>query len=197
MATKPPRLGQSLVDSGRLEQRHLRAALDEQQGSGRRLGDILVRRGYVGDGAVARSLESQLTEGPLISEAEALALVDPGLARARAILPLAATDRTLRLAVSDPLDQVTLDELRFSSGHYVAHHICQVVEFAVGHAGDSMGPPRPTEGHEHRRDVVGGVLIIDPSLQQRLPHQHVEDDRGRNRHVGVGEQRVLDSRIVQ
>jgi len=42
MATRPLRLGQLLVDSGRLEQRHLRAALDEQQGSGRRLGNILV-----------------------------------------------------------------------------------------------------------------------------------------------------------
>ena len=123
MATRPLRLGQSLVDSGRLEQRHLRAALDEQQGSGRRLSDILVRRGYVDDKTVARSLASQLrlpfAEGPLISEAEALGLVDAGLARARAILPLSATDRTLRLAVSDPLDQETLEELRFSSGRHV------------------------------------------------------------------------------
>ncbi len=75
MATRPLRLGQSLVDSGRLERRHLRAALDEQQGSERRLGDILVRRGYVDDKAVARSLASQLslpfTEGPLVCEAEA------------------------------------------------------------------------------------------------------------------------------
>ena len=123
MATRPLRLDQSLVDSGQLERRHLRAALDEQQGSGRRLGDILVRRGYVDDKAVARSLASQLrlpfAEGLLICEAEALGLVDAGLARARAILPLSATYRTLRLAVSDPLDQDTLEELRFSSGRHV------------------------------------------------------------------------------
>ena len=123
MATRPLRLGQSLVDSGRLERRHLRAALDEQQGSGRRLGDILVRRGYVDDKTVARVLASQLrlpfAEGPLICEAEALGLVDAGLARTRAILPLSATDRTLRLAVSDPLDQETLEELRFNSGRHI------------------------------------------------------------------------------
>ena len=123
MATRPLRLGQSLVDSGRLQRRHLRAALDEQQGSGRRLGDILVRRGYVDDKTVARVLASQLrlpfAEGPLICEAEALGLVDAGLARTRAILPLSATDRTLRLAVSDPLDQETLEELRFNSGRHI------------------------------------------------------------------------------
>ena len=123
MAARPLRLGQSLVDSGRLERRHLRAALDEQEGSGRRLGEILVRRGYVDDKAVARSLASQLrlpfAEGPLICEAEALGLVDARLARARAVLPLSATDRTLRLAISDPLDQETLEELRFSTGRHI------------------------------------------------------------------------------
>ncbi len=123
MATRPLPLGQSLVEAGGLKERHLRAALDEQQGSGRRLGDILVRRGYVDDAAVARALAAQLSlpfaEGPLISEAEALGLVDAALARARVILPLSATDRVLRLAVSDPLDQETLEELRFSSGRRV------------------------------------------------------------------------------
>ena len=123
MATRPLRLGQSLVEAGRIKERHLRAALDEQQGSGRRLGDILVRRGYVDDTAVARALAAQLrlpfAEGPLIPEAEALELVDAALARTRAILPLSATDRILRLAVSDPLDQDTLEELRFSSGRRV------------------------------------------------------------------------------
>jgi len=123
MGTRPLRLGQSLVEAGRLEERHLRAALDEQQGSGRCLGDILVRRGYVDDKAVARSLAAQLSipfaEGPLTAEPEALGLVDAALARARAILPLSATDRTLRLAVSDPLDQETLEEFRFSSGRRI------------------------------------------------------------------------------
>ena len=123
MATRPLRLGQSLVEAGRLEERHLRAALDEQQGSGRRLGDILIRRGYVDDKAVARFLAAQLrlpfAEGPLISEVEALELVDAALARTRAILPLSATDRILRLAVSDPMDQDTLEELRFSSGRHI------------------------------------------------------------------------------
>ena len=122
MATRPLRLGQALVEAGRLKERHLRAALDEQQGSGRRLGEILVRRGYIDDTAVARILAAQLrlpfAEAPLIPEAEALGLVDAALARTRAILPLSASDRILRLAVSDPLDQDTLEELRFRSGRH-------------------------------------------------------------------------------
>ncbi len=123
MTTRPLRLGQSLVEAGQIEQRQLRTALDEQQSSGQRLGHILVQKGYVDEKTVARSLAAQLklpfTEGPLVCEAEALGFVDAALARTRAILPLSATSRTLRLAVSDPLDQETLEEIRFSSGRHV------------------------------------------------------------------------------
>ncbi len=123
MATRPIRLGRSLVEAGRLEERHLRVALDEQHGSGRRLGEILIHRGFVDDKTIARSLAAQLKlpfdEGPLITESVALGLVEGDLARARSILPLSATPRTLRLAVSDPLDQDTLEELRLSTGRHI------------------------------------------------------------------------------
>ena len=112
-----------MVEAGRLEERHLRAALNEQQSSGRRLGEILIGWGHIDDTTVAQSLATQLrlpfAEGPLVSEPVARGLVDGDLAHTRSILPLSATDRTLRLAVSDPLDQVTLEELRFSSGRRI------------------------------------------------------------------------------
>ena len=136
MPTRPLRLGQSLVKAGRLEERHLRTALDEQRGSGRRLGDILVKRGYVDDKTVSRSLAAQLSlpfaEGPLTPEAEALELVDATLARARAILPLSATARTLRLAVSDPPDHETLQELRLSSVRHVEPFVAAPSTIAEG-----------------------------------------------------------------
>jgi type IV pilus assembly protein PilB len=123
MATRPLRLGQALVEAGRLQERQLRTALHEQQSSGVRLGDILVRRGYVDDTAVAQSLAAQLklpfAAGPLISEPAALRLVDAELARSRSIFPLSVTDRTLRVAASDPLDQETLDGLRFSTSRHI------------------------------------------------------------------------------
>ena len=143
MATRPLQLGRSLVEAGRLEERQLREALDEQQSSGRRLGDILVRRGYVDDKAVARSLAAQLkllfAEGPLVSESVALRFVDGDLARSRSILPLSATDRTLKLAVSDPLDQETLEELRFSSGRRIEPVVATPSTIAEGIRGAYEG----------------------------------------------------------
>lgn len=123
MGTRPKPLGQLLLESKRLSSRDLREALKEQESSDSRLGDILVRRGYTDDATVARSLASQLSlpfaEGPLVATADALALVDSDFARARGVLPLSSGPRTLRLAVSDPLDQTTLDEVRFTCSRRV------------------------------------------------------------------------------
>lgn len=111
------------MDSGNLRTRDLKAALAEQDGSTSRLGDILVTRGYVDDVTVARTLAAQFrlpfVEGPLTPDPDALRLIEGPLARARRVLPLSADTRTLRLALSDPLDQVALDEARFSSGRHV------------------------------------------------------------------------------
>ena len=123
MQTRPKPLGELLVDSGSLRARDLEAALAEQDGSTARLGDILVTRGYVDEVAVARTLANQFrlpfVEGPLNPDQDAIRLIDGPFARARNVLPLSADNRTLRLAVADPLDQVALDEARFSSGRHV------------------------------------------------------------------------------
>ena len=123
MPMRPKPLGELLVDAGELDSRQLEAALTERLGSSGRLGDILVRRGYVDDVAIARTLATQLLlpflEGPLAPDPDALTLLTPSFARARTVLPLSAGNRTLRLAVSDPLDRVTLEEARFSTGRHV------------------------------------------------------------------------------
>ena len=47
------------------------------------------------------------------------ALVQPALARDRRVLPLAASPKRLRLAMVDPLDLSTLDDVRFSAGRRI------------------------------------------------------------------------------
>jgi len=119
MGTRPLLLGQLLLRSGGIREPQLEAALDEQKDSGRRLGDILVRRGYAHDHTVARELARQLklpfAEAPLKPDADALGLLDAAFARRRGILPLSKNGRTLRVAVSDPLDQDALEAARFKS----------------------------------------------------------------------------------
>jgi hypothetical protein len=58
-AGPPPRLGEILVGRHALDQRRLEVALARQPDSGRRLGDLLVARGWASGGAVAGALAEQ------------------------------------------------------------------------------------------------------------------------------------------
>ena len=57
--TTRPRLGRVLVDAGLLTEEQLEAALKEQTQSGRRLGEIVVERGYLSGPALANALATQ------------------------------------------------------------------------------------------------------------------------------------------
>ena len=126
VADPPPRsriLGQLLVGAGTIRPHELQSALEEQGRSGRRIGELLVSRGACREEAVARALALQLNlpvaDLPLAPEEEALRLIRPRLARERNVLPLSATPRSLRLAMADPLDLATVDDLQFQTGRRV------------------------------------------------------------------------------
>lgn len=106
-----------------MDEDELRSALAEQRESGRRLGEILVARGTSDEEAVARSLADQLSlpfvAAPLEPAPDALDLVPPDLARSRRVVPLSLTDRSIRLAMADPLDLETVDDIRFQTGRRV------------------------------------------------------------------------------
>ncbi|NIQ56758.1 MAG: type II secretion system protein GspE, partial [Gemmatimonadetes bacterium] len=92
----------------------------DQARSGRRLGDVLVRKGLAAEGQVAEALAGQLSlpyvPPPLAPEPEALARVQAGMARAKGVLPLTLSGRRLRVVMADPLDLEVVDDLRFQSG---------------------------------------------------------------------------------
>lgn len=124
---RPKILGQLLVDGGAVGEEAVREALASQPSSGLRLGELLVRRGEATADMVGRALATQLglpfAPAPLVPEADALALVRPELARARRVVPLRATPRTLAVAMADPLDLGAVDDLRFQSGRRVEAHV--------------------------------------------------------------------------
>jgi len=141
----PVVLGRLLVDQGLLGEGALAAALEQQREEGRRLGEVLVARGHVDGEAVARALATQLglpyAPPPLAAEPEARDLVRPTLARERRVVPLAASPRSVRLAMADPLDLGTVDDVRFQTGRRVEAVVASVtaVERALTSAyGESL-----------------------------------------------------------
>lgn len=156
----PPRgriLGELLLASGAILRKDLEAALQDQRASGRRIGELLVERGACGEESVARALARQLNlpyaPPPLAPEAAAVALLRPRLAREKRVLPLTASSRVIRLAMADPLDLATVDDVQFQTGRRV--------EAAVA-------PPAALEAALSR--AYGGELeeLVD-TLPPRLP----------------------------
>lgn len=115
-------LGQLLLNEGRITSQQLSSALLEQQSTRERLGEILTRGGTDPE-IIARALAKQLrlpyAAAPLLPQRDVLKLVDRVTATRLQIVPLATHEKALRIAMSDPLDIVAIDDLQFKTGRRV------------------------------------------------------------------------------
>jgi type IV pilus assembly protein PilB len=132
----PRILGKLLVTLGQLSERDLQRALEAQRGSGKRLGELLISMGLVGAEAVAKALATQLSlpyeRPPLTADTAAVALLRGELAKERSVLPLSVSARRLRLAMLDPLDLATVDDVRFQTGKIVEAVVASSVAISEG-----------------------------------------------------------------
>ncbi len=110
-------LGQHLIDSGLATAAEVDAALEEQRHTGKRLGETLIARGVVHEVDVAVELASMfgipyrdLTLDP--PDPAALVHVPKAFCWSRTVLPVAVEDGTVTVAVADPRDMQTIDDLR-------------------------------------------------------------------------------------
>ncbi len=110
-------LGQRLVEAGLINETQLQGALREQQKTREYLGRILIRLGYVSEEAVAAALSAQarvkyVDLGQYSPQPEALRLVPEKFAREHLLVALSYVGKVLVVAMANPLDIITIDELR-------------------------------------------------------------------------------------
>jgi type IV pilus assembly protein PilB len=112
------KLGDLLVEAGVIAKSTLDAALEEQKISRMRLGEILLKNGWLTERQLADALSKQL-KLPLISLAkykpspEAIKIIPETVAQRLEVVPLAILDSgKLAIAMSDPLNVIAVDELR-------------------------------------------------------------------------------------
>jgi type IV pilus assembly protein PilB len=117
-----PVLGALLLRDGALTVDQLEQALDEKASSGKRLGEILVDRGYVTPTQVCRVLAEQ-HELPFVDLARetidmgAAGLLTEALARRYGAIPVRfLADGAVLVAVDDPTNVVAADDLRLALG---------------------------------------------------------------------------------
>lgn len=134
------RFGELLVASGLLTPEQLKQALKDQQQTGLHLGEQLVQQGWITGEQYCTILEQQ-TGIPRVRLAhytvpdDVLALVPEEFARQRSVLPLQRNAGSLLVAMADPTDNFTIDELRICTGLPIQPAIAMrdELEWAIQH----------------------------------------------------------------
>jgi type IV pilus assembly protein PilB len=114
-------LGSLLLRDGHLTEARLEEALAEHTRTGRRVGEIVLERGWVSGTALARALAEQYNlEFFDLSRVEVdgatAALLPEKFARRYGAVPVGHVDGAVQVAVADPTDVLASDELRLALG---------------------------------------------------------------------------------
>lgn len=123
MRTQRKRLGDILVETGLITEAQLQSALSEKT-SDQKLGDALLQRGYITEQQLIEVLEFQLGI-PHVSlyrypiDANILTLIPKEMAKTNLIIPLKKEENRLYVAMADPMDYYTIEDLRLSTGFQI------------------------------------------------------------------------------
>ncbi|MGD9160735.1 MAG: ATPase, T2SS/T4P/T4SS family [Desulfobacteraceae bacterium] len=111
------KIGEILIDAGLIDEEILKKAIDIQKIEKVRLGRILIDMKAVDDIAIAKALSNQLKipyvriSGINLSK-DIISLVPPDMARNYQVIPLKTVDKKLIIAMTNPLEQYALKDLR-------------------------------------------------------------------------------------
>ena len=115
---KTLRLGEYLVNIGLIDQETLNKALETQKSVKKKLGQILVDMGVADDVVIAKALAVRLKipYGRLENAnipSDIIELIPSEMAQKHEVIPLRKKGNRLLVAMANPLDLVTLEDLRF------------------------------------------------------------------------------------
>jgi type IV pilus assembly protein PilB len=118
-------LGEMLVASGAVSEAQLREAMAYQRNGGIRLGEALLKLGFVDETTLTRTLAKRLnlpfvdlTKGKVPESV--LARIPKDFAREQGILPVAEKNGRLVVAIDDQLKRIVVDQLQFMLGGEVS-----------------------------------------------------------------------------
>jgi type II secretion system protein E len=208
MFNSEKQLGQILVIQGKLDADDLELALREHHKTGERLGTILVKMGLVSEEDVLRALAEQL-QLPFVrlSEVqipkEVIEKIPAKIVSHYNLVPLEQSNGTLRVAVSDPLDVHTLDDLRLILKTEVEpvvalpKDINEAIKRYYGIGADTVEELIEEQGTETTIEVDRTIEDIDEMAEDasivRFVNQIIAEamaDRGTDIHVEPFEQEL-------
>jgi type IV pilus assembly protein PilB len=196
------RLGERLVSNGVIGDDELREALEHQRLAGGFLGEILTQMGFVTPSEIGPFLE-EVTGFPFIDIAEieidraVSSLIPESVAAGRRALPFREDEGRIWIAMADPLNMATTDELRAIIGRPIRPCLALYTDLAdatrrafdVRHKITGIIDTLPTVDEEDRTDglaaeaeeapivrlvhnIVAGAIAAGASDIHVEPHEH-------------------------
>jgi general secretion pathway protein E len=191
------RLGELLIERGKIEPEDLARALELQQERGDKIGKILVDMGLLAQRDMLAALSEQIgvplvsVEGPPPSAPEIDGLSHRFLRQCRAF-PVALVDSTLTVAMTDPLDFETAAAFRTFSGLQIQIVLAaeqEILDAIEKHYGEAEGRGGADAGVdeeagadlEHLRDMASEAPVIRlvnamiaEAIEKRASDIHIE-----------------------
>ena len=172
-ATNPRRLGDILLARDIVSEEDLRRGLDYQRETGAKLGEALVALDLVSEEQLADALSAQrglqvVNLADVYPNPAAVNLLTEKFIRARQAIPIDFRDNSIVLAMSNPLDVVTIDDVRIITGKGVVPVVAtstgirDTIDYLYAHKGRLNG--RKDANAEGEEGVAEEELAQDFSV---------------------------------
>lgn len=169
------KLGQMLLKAGIIDQKQLENALENQREEGGRLGYNLVKMDLISEEELNNYLSRQnRIEAVNIDKVkipqEVLNLVSAKLALRYEVVPVEKEGRKLVVAMADPQNLFTIDDLRFSLGMEIEPHICasSMIQRALHKFYGESDAMVPIEDVEKLKENEKELLDDEPQEEDEL-----------------------------
>ena len=171
-------LGEMLVQRGLATQEQVDHALAEQRrrDNARRLGEILVENRVLSEAALLEVLSEQLG-CPLIDlnanppDPSAIQIVPSEFALRHYVLPIRQEDHTLTVAMADPLDIQSIDDLRLLTGYSVVPMLASPTD--IRRAAEQLYMQQMLEGVQAVEQAATEEESIDVADLQKMAREEL------------------------
>ncbi len=159
---KRKRLGEILVEGDLITDKQLAQALKNKRKSGKRVGQILMEMGLTTEEHICRTLSKQLRI-PMVSlknkrvKTEILDLVPAKICHQKRVVPIGIKNDALWIAMGNPTDYGTLDDIAFLTGYKVRAAVApdkEILDHTIRFYPDLEQESFEIENSEYAADTV-------------------------------------------
>ncbi len=170
---RPLKLGEYLSQKGHLNEKQILWALEEQKKTGKRLGEILSALKFISDELIAQSIGainhvSYVTPHTLTIEKDLFLMIPEWLARRHLAVPVKIHEKEFIVAMADPFNYETLNDLSFYAGMAITPAISThkniLAAIEQNYHFDTSSVEKIVQASE--KDFAKGALQVIPDLAE-------------------------------